>query len=170
MGQPLIALDGRLRHGLTFVARNSPDLYAAGFLVAWALTPSRDPRRVALLRSVAAGAIGVAAARSLGALFYRDRPFVRDAEPAPLVAHAPSSSFPSTHAAGATGFLLGIAGGPRWLHVAFALLTPPVLAARVLARLHDPGDVVGGVVIGWLASRCARALPEGLLRRAAAIG
>lgn len=169
MGQPLTPSASRPRRGLAFVARNSPDLYAAGFLIAWALTPSKDPRRVAILRSVAAGAIGVATARIVGALLHRDRPFVRDEGVTPLVPHASSSSFPSTHAAGATGFLLGIAGGPTWLAASFALLTPPVLATRVLARLHHPSDVAGGVVIGWLAHRWARSLPEGLLRRCAAL-
>jgi len=164
VGQPLSVEASRLRNTLRFVARNSPDLYAVGFLVAWALTSPGDPRRVALLRSVASGAIGVVAARAVQALLHRDRPFVRDAGIEPLISHPPSSSFPSTHAAGATGFLLGIFGGPRWLQATFAILTPPVLATRVLARLHHPSDVAGGILVGWLASRCARHLPEAPLR------
>ena len=103
-----------------------------------------------LALTVVAVALSDWAATGLKALFDRERPPFRYAEPKALV-HVPhDASFPSGHAA--TSFAAATV-----LSFAFPRLAPPffVLAAaiafsRVYVGVHYPLDVIGGAALGVL--------------------
>jgi undecaprenyl-diphosphatase len=99
--------------------------------------------RIAVALPVTIGVVGL-----VGRLADRQRPFARDPDSPPLVAHAPGRSFPSRHSACAAAMTV------------IALPTAPVIGAlmglgalglavsRVYTGLHYPSDVVGGWLIG----------------------
>jgi undecaprenyl-diphosphatase len=90
----------------------------------------------------------------------RPRPFVADADPAPLLLGVVSDSFPSGHAAtsfaGAAVLMRYLAG--RWL-VLFGLAAA-VAWSRVYVGVHYPSDVAGGALLGLLAAAVVTALPR----------
>jgi len=113
------------------------------------LTGDRTPVLAALIAATATRALN----ELLGRLYFRQRPFIQEGFE-PLLAHAPTSSFPSNHAA--CGFALAVA---VWLLVPAAgipmLLLAAILAlSRVYVGVHYPADVLLGAFIGsavaWL--------------------
>jgi undecaprenyl-diphosphatase len=108
--------------------------------------------------TIVAVALADWSAMGLKALFDRERPPLRYAEPDPLVRTPHDGSFPSGHAA--TSF-----AAATILSFAFPRLTPYlfVLAAavawsRVYVGVHYPLDVLGGAVLGALVATALRLL------------
>lgn len=139
-----------------------------------------------LLMTVPAVLLAVVFNVALGTLFFEPRPFVTHASVHPLVSHAADASFPSDHAAVAsalatilvvyalflwrlpTSEVVKQTVGAETRRVLLALAT--VLAmlgvmdmlyigyARVYAGVHYPGDIVGGILCGLVASLIAVAV------------
>lgn len=103
-------------------------------------------------------AVAVADLSSIGlkAVFDRERPSLRYAEPEPLVKTPHDSSFPSGHAA--TSFAAATVltfAFPR-LGPALFLLASAVAFSRVYVGVHYPLDVVGGALLGVLVGLAIR--------------
>ena len=83
----------------------------------------------------------------------------------PLVSHAPDNAFPSDHLA-ACGLAFGYIW-PRGRVFAFIVLVCAALigAARVLAGLHWPVDIVAGFLLGLLAALAAGLVLRSYSRR-----
>jgi undecaprenyl-diphosphatase len=90
------------------------------------------------------------------ALFDRDRPPLRYAEPRPLVRVPHDASFPSGHAATsfAAATMLALAF-PRLAPLLF-VLAAAVAFSRVYVGVHYPLDIVGGAVLGMLVAFALR--------------
>ena len=101
---------------------------------------------------------------ALKALFDRERPSLRYAEPEPLVKTAHDASFPSGHAATsfAAATILTFAF-PRLGPVLF-VLAAAVAFSRVYVGVHYPLDVLGGAVLGVLVALAVRAVALRALR------
>ena len=118
-----------------------------GFLAALAfLFTGLEPLR--LLIPWAAVAASWTVAEGAKYLFDRARPFIWDAEIAPLIKTPSSSSFPSGHSATA-------AAGALTLSVIYPAFAPLLVAAgllvilsRVYLGVHFPVDVLAGAAIG----------------------
>ncbi|MHB8509263.1 MAG: phosphatase PAP2 family protein [Candidatus Dormibacteria bacterium] len=110
------------------------------------------------LRSLLAGGLGAVAAvviaAAIGHLWYEARPFVVG-NFTPLIHHSADSGFPSDHlsalgAVTAAAWLARRSAGVMALGIAMA-----VAAARVLAGVHYPVDVVAGFGFGVAAAMLA---------------
>src|SRR5437870_6824109 len=103
-----------------------------------------------LALTVVAVALSDWAATGLKALFDRERPPLRYAEPKPLV-HVPhDASFPSGHAATSFAAATIISAAFPRLTPALFLLAAAVAFSRVYVGVHYPLDVIGGATLGVL--------------------
>lgn len=113
----------------------------------------KDKRRWQFMASVvAAGILAVVFSRSAGKIYYDPRPFVVE-NIKPLIAHGADNGFPSEHTIlAATLSMIIYFYKRKWATTAF-ILTLLVGAGRVLAHVHSPIDILGGLALGILAGR-----------------
>lgn len=135
------------------------DLEPAAFCLAlaaiwlWAAFRLRsDAPKAAALRAFWATMLAFAAYWALNLLLpARMRPEEAVSSIAPLITHLPDNSFPSGHAifAAASAWAFGASFGRKagWVLFAVGVLT---CAARVLAGVHYPGDILAGFAAGAL--------------------
>jgi len=86
-----------------------------------------------------------------GSLYYDPRPFVTGRF-TPLVAHSNDNGFPSDHTAVTMLFAFTILPFARRWGIGLALLGVLVGTSRVLAGVHRPQDIIGGIVVAALAA------------------
>jgi undecaprenyl-diphosphatase len=86
-----------------------------------------------------------------GSLYYDTRPFVID-HSTPLINHAADNGFPSDHAVYATVVAASIFIFKRKIGILLGILAVLIGWARVVAGIHHPVDIAGGVIIGLVAS------------------
>jgi membrane-associated phospholipid phosphatase len=84
----------------------------------------------------------------LKALFERDRPFVVEPEPDPIVREPASFSFPSGHATVSFACAVVLAAAIPRLAVPLYVLAAAIAWSRVVTGVHYPLDVLGGAVLG----------------------
>lgn len=123
-------------------------IVAIVLLVGWAWLRSPRPQKIKFaIAAVVAGATALFLAELAGKLFYDPRPFVARGVK-PLVQHAPENGFPSGHtwiSMTATALLYYYG---RSFFLVSLVITIVVGTARVLALVHSPIDIAGGIVIG----------------------
>ena len=108
-----------------------------------------------LLAVVAAGLSADLLSLALRQLIGRDRPFLVDPEPRPLVHPPTSGSFPSGHASAAFACATVIAWASPRLAVPVYVLAALVASSRVYVGVHYPLDVLGGALLGTLVGMVA---------------
>lgn len=99
-----------------------------------------------------AGVLAIIINVIIAQFYFEPRPFVTHTDVNLLVPHAADASFPSDHTAGALGIAFGLLLRHRkWgvLAVVFGLLTG---FSRIYVGNHYPGDVLGGIVVGFIAA------------------
>lgn len=116
---------------------------------------TRKRWRADILEAVIAGIVTVLLVKLGGALHPETRPFLV-LHRTPLAAHAPDNSFPSDHLAAC-----GLAVAYLWnrnqaLSGIAVVMAVAIGAARVLALLHWPPDIIWGFVFGVVAVAIAR--------------
>lgn len=113
-------------------------------------------KRSILKLAVISFPLAFAAARILSSFIYTSRPFVTE-NVKPLIDHAPDNGFPSDH----TLLVMTISAVfliyNRRLGIVLIILSAAVGAARILAKVHSPIDIVGSsliafsaVVVSWI--------------------
>ncbi|HEV2262061.1 MAG TPA: phosphatase PAP2 family protein [Candidatus Rubrimentiphilum sp.] len=123
-------------------------------LVLWVIG-TRRAWRLDLTEAILAGLVTIAFVKIAGVAFFHARPFVAGAR-SPLVSHAADNSFPSDHLAAC-----GLAIGYLWTRnrtfaVVAGCCAVLIGAARVLAGLHWPVDVIAGALLGIAAVAIVR--------------
>lgn len=118
---------------------------------------TRKQRLQFLLTIIIAGVIAYILSKILSSLYYDPRPFVSQ-NITPLIPHAPDNGFPSDHA----WFTSVIAAciymfNQTYGKLAFAIVII-VGIARVMAHVHSPIDIIGGIAIGVVAAYLAKQL------------
>ena len=115
--------------------------------------------------TIVAVALADWSAMGLKALFDRERPPLRYAEPDPLVRTPHDGSFPSGHAATsfAAATILSLAF-PRLAPFLF-VLAAAVAWSRVYVGVHYPLDILGGAVLGVLVALAVTQLVRRRARR-----
>lgn len=114
--------------------------------------PHRERHRLLLVRTTLVALIAwYGVTKPLGLLLGRPRPFEGVGGVQELLFHRPDYSFPSDHTtflmALAVGFLMGGNRQLGWIFLVGAML---VATSRVLAGLHFPGDILGGLAVAVL--------------------
>ena len=137
------------------------DHMAPWMMVSATLAVTGGPRlRRTALRAITAAALANATASGIKYLVRRPRPD-GSAVPAARFPYRSylSSSFPSGHTAAAFGFAGGVAAdAPQSLSALVTALAGTVGFSRVHSGVHYPGDVLGGIAVGFASALVARAL------------
>ena len=105
-----------------------------------------------LARSVVAGMVALLLAKCASLLYQGERPFVESGS-APKAAYLDNPGFPSDHAllVFAVAFIVWAATKNVRLSIALLIMAMLVAVGRVLALVHTPLDVTGGIVCAFVA-------------------
>ena len=117
-----------------------------------------------LPEALCAGLATIAFVKIAGILFVERRPFVLE-HLQPLVSHAPDNAFPSDHLAACGLAFAYVFPRSKPAAIAILLAAAAIAYARVAARLHWPGDVAAGFLLGSLAALLVRYCIERLAAR-----
>jgi len=131
--------------------------------IAWLRLPRREKLEL-LVALLIGGAVCFVLIKLGGVLYYDPRPFV-SGQVVPLFPHAPDNGFPSDHTV-ATMFVAAcvVVVSRRWglVLIALSLLAG---AARVLAHVHSPVDILGAVAMAAFAAAFAWVLTRWMFAR-----
>ena len=109
--------------------------------------------KVAALGGMTAAGLGLAMSQVITHFWQRPRPFVAHPhDTILLVARSNEPSFPSDHAVAAFAIAFAVAFVGRRMGAFFLAGATLISVMRVIAGVHYPGDVLGGVAIGFLAA------------------
>jgi undecaprenyl-diphosphatase len=150
---------------IIFCAKYVIGLVALGWIVAlWRLGPGR--RLQFVLATIVTGIIALILSRLGSRLYYDPRPFV-SGNVQPLIAHAADNGFPSDHSL----LAMALAAITFFFHrkIAWIMLALTVIigAARVLAHVHSPIDIIGAWVMAAVAAVAGYWLVQWFARRRA---
>jgi membrane-associated phospholipid phosphatase len=132
-------------------------------LVVWLGLPARQKAEV-LVAGVIGGVVCLVLIKVAGAVYFDPRPFVAD-HVAPLFPHAADNGFPSDHTAVTllVGFCMLVVSR-RW-GLVLVVLSLLAGAARVLAHVHSPVDILGAVAIAAVAAALGWLVAPWVVRR-----
>ena len=131
--------------------------------VAWAQAGKKMRSELAIATLLAA-IVATALDKILSSLYYDPRPFVSQGV-TPLISHAADNGFPSEHTLfGVTLAFVLFLYRPKLglLAIALALI---IGIARVLAHVHSPIDILGGILIGIAAGYAGYLLAPKIQKR-----
>lgn len=83
-------------------------------------------------------------------IFYNPRPFVSD-HLQPLISHSADNGFPSDHTLLAATLAIVFLAYQRKLGIFLLILSILIGAARVLANVHHPIDIIGSIIFAFIA-------------------
>lgn len=126
-------------------------VFFVALLIAWIWFKenTRGKKKLAA-QVILAGVIAAILIKLAGKLYYDPRPFI-DGHVKPLFAHGPDNGFPSDHTALAMTLTAVMYYYNRQLAAVALVLTLLTGLGRVLAHVHSPIDIAGGLVIGLIA-------------------
>ena len=115
-------------------------------IIVW-LQANKKQRKELILAVIIGVIIAVILDKIGGKLFYDTRPFVSQ-NIQPLVSHSADNGFPSEHALFSSLIATIIIFYRRQLGIIALVIAIVVGFARVLAHVHSPIDIIGGLAIG----------------------
>ncbi len=92
--------------------------------------------------------IAIVVSESISAIYFRERPFVADSSVELLVPHAADGGMPSSHIIFMVTLVVSIFFYQKGFASALAALTLLTGAARVVAGIHYPSDILVGAILG----------------------
>ncbi len=116
-------------------------------LVALLLTLWFKGKHILAFKACVALAIGIALSEVLKSIFYTPRPFIGDSVTALFTMHA-DGAFPSSHTTGLVAMATAVFSEFKALGSILFAGSLLVGICRVLANVHYPRDILGGVILG----------------------
>ncbi|MBI2591868.1 phosphatase PAP2 family protein [Candidatus Saccharibacteria bacterium] len=149
---------------IIFLAEDLIIIIVLATLAAWFKTTAKTRWQFAFT-IVLSGILALALSKLAGLLYFHDRPFVVQSI-TPLIPHGDDNAFPSDHMLWASTLATVVYLYHRRLGIVVSLLALFVGAGRVLAHVHWPIDIIGGLALGalggWTGYQIAkRLLPDG---------
>jgi undecaprenyl-diphosphatase len=142
-----------------FFAQAGHYLLGLLFIFLWFFSDAR--RKIVLLESTEAAAVGLLINQMIGLFYFHPRPYMAGMGP-PLIPHGPETSFPSDHVTliFTAGLYLLMASG--WGPAGISVLTVAILTAwgRVYSGIHFPFDMAGSMVVGLASAALTLRLAE----------
>jgi undecaprenyl-diphosphatase len=142
---------------MIFFAKDALEIYAVLFIISWFILPKRDiHNRHALVMAGLSGIVALLINVVISHIWFRPRPFTvfQKGTYTALVSHSADASFPSDHTSGSFGFAAASWGKQqKWISYTFTILAVIVMFARVFVGVHYPTDVIGGCIVGIIASK-----------------
>lgn len=142
---------------MIFFAKDALEIYAVLFIIAWFALPKKNiTNRHALVMAGLSGILALVINVIISHIWFRPRPFTvfPKGTYTELVNHSVDASFPSDHTAGSFGFAAGSWGkNTKGISYTFTTLAIIVMIARVYVGVHYPTDVIGGMIVGFVASK-----------------
>jgi len=129
-------------------------LLIAGIAFCFVVFSDASTRKAVLAIGVLSSVLALIADKVLNQIVVSPRPFVTE-NITPLFPHVASNGFPSEHALFAMVIACTIFLYNKKIGAFLFALTLGVSVARVLANVHHPIDVLGGVSIGLISVFCA---------------
>lgn len=114
----------------------------------WLTLPRKQKTEVLIMGAIT-GIVAFILAKTGSAMFTDPRPFVTDGV-TPLFAYTADNGFPSDHTLLGMIITMAFLGVSRRWAVNLFVLTVIVGASRVVAGVHHPIDIVGGILFGAL--------------------
>ncbi len=148
----------KIRVSCTIVAVDNLIIFCAKYLIfvivlisliVWLKAATKNRWQFAIA-VVLAGIIALALSKISGVLYYHPRPFVTQGI-VPLISHGNDNGFPSEHTLLAMTLSAVIYYYRPRLAAGLFGLTLLVGTARVLAHVHSPIDILGGLILGAIA-------------------
>jgi undecaprenyl-diphosphatase len=143
---------------MIFFAKYALEIYAVLFIIAWLALPKRNIKnRHALVMAGLSGILALIINVIISHfIWYRPRPFTvfHKGTFTELINHSTDASFPSDHTSGSFGFAAGSWGqNTKGISYTFTIIAIIVMCARVYVGVHYPTDVIGGMIVGIVASK-----------------
>ncbi len=117
--------------------------------IAYWLTLPKKQKLQLLIYGLITAVVALILAKIGAALFYDPRPFIAE-HAAPLFAHGDDNGFPSDHTLLSSVIAVAVYLVSKKWGVTLFLLALIVGASRVIAHVHHPIDIVGGVIFAML--------------------
>lgn len=120
-----------------------------------ALLMVKENRYQVWMRAIVTGLVALLFAKIISQLYHGQRPFVTLGV-TPGAAYLPDAGFPSDHALLVFSIVFIVWASTKNLWLSLTLLSLAVLVAvgRVLALVHTPLDIAGGIVCAFAAAAC----------------
>jgi len=122
-----------------------------------------------LIEAALAGIATIAFVKIAGMAVFENRPFIVE-HLRPIVPHGADNSFPSDHLAACGLAVVYLWPRSKPLAIISLFAAALIAVARVVARLHWPFDVVGGFVLGSVATAIVHSMVLRTKRRVVARG
>jgi undecaprenyl-diphosphatase len=144
-----------LEDPVTTFATLAVPVYAVATIALWFASrpPGVSRWRLAGVSAMAAAGVAMIANQAIAHMWDRPRPFTTHAAATYLLsAPSPDPSFPSDHAAAAFAIAFCVLAFSRWAGVGFLSAATLIGLSRIALGMHYPGDVVAGMLVGWVAA------------------
>ena len=113
-------------------------------LVYWITLKTDQKRHFVIFGAITASAAFILA-KIGGLLFYNARPFASE-HLTPLIQHAASNGFPSSHTLLAAVIAVTIFAISKKWGIGFMVVAVIIGASRVAANIHHPVDIIGSII------------------------
>lgn len=147
---------------VVFIGHDLPYVVAAGLFILWLIKRKNANYIISAFASALVARFVIV--ELIRAIIYRPRPFLSHGV-VQLINKGSEPSFPSGHAAFLFAIALAIYFYDRRLGLALFIIAVFISAARIVAGVHYPADILGGAILGIVVAWGTNKLLAGKLEK-----